>query len=145
MAKAQDPPSPVDAYGTPPPPVPAGEETPQPFTTVPPYSAAPGSVPSSAQYYSPPRATNTLAIIALVASCAGILIPLADIAGIVMGFIALSQIKRTGENGRGLALGAVIAGFAILVIQLVLIALYVIFIIWVVGVAGSAANYSGDY
>nr|WP_154921814.1 DUF4190 domain-containing protein [Microbacterium testaceum] len=56
--------------------------------------------PGSAQT---PR-TNVLAIVALVL---GVIVP---VAGIVTGAVALSQIKRTGEKGRGLALGGIVAG-----------------------------------
>lgn len=34
-----------------------------------------------------------------------------SIVGLVLGYIALGQIKRTGESGRGLALAAVILGW----------------------------------
>jgi hypothetical protein len=129
MAKPEDPPSPVDAYEAPPPPNPAG---------------APGPPQYAPAQYGPPRATNVLAIVALVASCAGLFIPLADVAGVVMGFIALSQIKRTGESGHGLALAAVIVGFAVFFIELLLVIAYFAFIFWIIGVAGSAASY-GDY
>ena len=129
MAKPEDPPSPVDAYVAPPPPNPAG---------------IPGPPLYAPQYYAPPRPTNVLAIVALVASCAGLFIPLANLAGVVMGFVALSQIKRTGENGHGMALAAVIVGFALFFLELVVVVGYIIFIFWIIGVAGSTANY-GDY
>jgi hypothetical protein len=48
--------------------------------------------------------TNVVAIVALVL---GFVVP---VAGIVTGAIALAQIKRTGEKGRGLALGGIVAG-----------------------------------
>ncbi len=51
--------------------------------------------------------TNVLAIIALIG---GFVIPLA---GIIVGFIALNQIKTTGEAGRGLAIGGIIVGFVV--------------------------------
>ena len=38
---------------------------------------------------------------------------------IVMGFIGLSQIKKTGERGRGFALAAIIIGFASIVIGII--------------------------
>jgi hypothetical protein len=142
MAKAQDPPSPVDAYGAPLPPTPAGGPTPPQYAATPEYQLGP-TTHAPAQYTAP-RPTNTLAIIALIASCAGAFIPLADVAGVVMGFIALSQIKRTGEAGHGMALAAVIVGFALFFIELLVIVGYFIFIFWIVGVAGSAANY-GNY
>ncbi len=65
------------------------------------------------------RGTNTMAILALVF---GILIaPL----GLVFGFVARSQIKKTGEDGDGLALAGIIIGgiFTLLFIA------YVVFIV----------------
>jgi peptidyl-prolyl cis-trans isomerase B (cyclophilin B) len=36
--------------------------------------------------------------------------------GIVMGHIALSQIRRTGESGRGIAIAALVVGYTILLV-----------------------------
>jgi zinc transporter ZupT len=52
-----------------------------------------------------PRGTNTSAILALVFGIAGGLL------GIIFGHIALSQIKRTGEEGRGLAIAGLVLGY----------------------------------
>lgn len=65
--------------------------------------------------------TNPLAIVGFVLS---LFIP---IAGLVTGYVSLSQIKRTGQAGRGLALAAVVIGWVstalgILWIVLVLVA-----------------------
>ena len=46
--------------------------------------------------------TNTFAIVAIVTVWFGAIL------GLIFGYIALSQIKRSGEGGRGLALAAVI-------------------------------------
>ena len=51
---------------------------------------------------SPPRPTNGMAIASLI--CAFLFAPL----GIIFGHISLSQIKRTGEDGRGLALAGLV-------------------------------------
>ena len=56
---------------------------------------------------------NVMAIVAFIASF------FISILGIILGFIALSQIKRTGEQGRGLALAAVIIGFVALALGLI--------------------------
>ena len=48
---------------------------------------------------------NVLAILAIITVWFTIIL------GLVFGHIALSQIKRTGERGRGLALTAVIVGW----------------------------------
>ena len=57
-----------------------------------------------------PRPTNTLAIVSLV--CAFVIAPL----GIVFGHISLSQIKRSGEDGRGLAIAGLVLGYVITVL-----------------------------
>jgi hypothetical protein len=60
------------------------------------------------QSYAPATAkTNTLAIISLVTS----ILWGTALVGVITGHIALSQIKRTGESGRGLALAGVIIGY----------------------------------
>ncbi|TDP89295.1 uncharacterized protein DUF4190 [Leucobacter luti] len=90
-------------YAAAPPAPPAGPQGPGA-----PYQAGPGA-PQQAP-------TNTLAIVALIASF------FVSVAGIICGHIALSQIKRTGERGRGLALAGTIIGyvsFAITVISII--------------------------
>lgn len=49
--------------------------------------------------------TNTLSILALVFGVLG------SVLGIVFGHVALSQIKRTGEAGRGLAIAGLVVGY----------------------------------
>ncbi|MBK1834201.1 DUF4190 domain-containing protein [Roseibacillus ishigakijimensis] len=72
--------------------------------------STPPPTPSAA----PP--TNGLAI---AAACTGIF----GIPAIVMGHIALSQIKKTGEKGKGLAIGGLVAGyFFTLLLPLLIIA-----------------------
>lgn len=70
------------------------------------YGQPTGMQPSGSQPgYGPAPATNTLAIVALV--LAFVFTP----AGLVCGYIARNQIRRTGEGGRGLALAAIIIGW----------------------------------
>lgn len=78
--------------------------------------------PTSTPYTGSPATakTNTLAIIALIL---GIIVP---IGGIICGPIALSQIKRTGENGRGLALAGLIIGIAFTLIGLLFTIVYIV-------------------
>ena len=95
----------------------------------PPNYAAPQAPPNYAagHYgsgpYRPPVATNTLAQIALVAAFP------ASIVGVVLGHIALSQIKQRGETGRGLAIAALAVGYA----QLVPFVGFVVFVILLAG------------
>ncbi len=91
-------------------------------------------------YYQPQRPTNVLAIISLVASCAGWLIPGASIAGIITGHIALGQIKRTGEGGRGLALGGVIVGYSLTGLAILGIIAYIVVAIAFVGFFAANAD-----
>ena len=90
-----------------------------------------------AQYYASPRPTNVLAIISLIASCVGFTVP-----GIIMGHIALHQIKQTGEGGHGLALAGVIVGYCLFAIALVLIVVYVlVFVGLFVWLGDNASNF----
>jgi hypothetical protein len=73
------------------------------------------------------RQTNGMAVASLVASCVGVVpffFGLPCVLGIIFGFVAKSQIRRTNgmQQGSGLATAGIIVGFA-------LIGLFVIFII----------------
>jgi hypothetical protein len=59
-------------------------------------------------YVAPPAGakTNTLAIVSLVTSIIGL-----GIVGIITGHISLGQIKKTHEQGHGLALAGLIIGY----------------------------------
>jgi hypothetical protein len=59
--------------------------------------------------------TNVLAIVALIL---GIVVP---IGGIICGPIALGQIKRTGEAGRGLAMAGLIIGIVFTILGVIII------------------------
>jgi uncharacterized membrane protein len=61
------------------------------------------------------KRTNVLAIVALVLA---IFVPLV---GAILGHVALGQIKKTGEEGRGIALAAVIVGWVITGLAIVII------------------------
>ena len=53
------------------------------------------------------RRTNTLAILSLVAAF------VASAVGVVLGVVALGQIRKSGEAGRGLAVAAIIVGILV--------------------------------
>lgn len=69
-----------------------------------PHSQAPS--PQHQGYGSAPAKTNTLAIAALISSF------FIGVTGVILGHIALHQIKTTGERGRGLAVAALVIGYA---------------------------------
>ena len=68
-----------------------------------PVPATPSQQPAQYPDYTQPY--NVLAVLAFV------FVWLTIILGLVFGYIALAQIKRTGQQGRGLALAAVILGW----------------------------------
>jgi len=64
--------------------------------------------------------TNTLAIVALVLGILGF-----NIITVIIGHIALSQIKKTGEAGKPLAIIGLVLGY----IGVVVIAIFILFAI----------------
>jgi hypothetical protein len=131
-------PAPPSGYPPPPSSYPPPSAYPPPPSGYPP--SAPSGYPPSAPYQpgypiAPQSHTNGLAIGSLVASilaiplalfCFGFGGAVAAIAGIVMGVVALNQIKQSGDQGRGLALSGVIIGGVALVLGLILIILLAI-------------------
>ncbi|MGN7190903.1 MULTISPECIES: DUF4190 domain-containing protein [unclassified Curtobacterium] len=72
---------------------------------------------TTAQPYKPAApASDRYSVLAIVGF---ILAFLVNIAGLVVSIIALTQIKRTGERGRGLALAGIIISALSLVISII--------------------------
>jgi len=87
--------------------------------------------PQYGAYQQPqPVGYNTMSIVAFILAF------FVSIVGIILGFVALSQIKRTGEQGRGLALAAVIIGFVEVAIGIVVS----IFVLIAFGIAASQGH-----
>jgi hypothetical protein len=90
------------------------------------YQPYPGGYPGYAPYGSGrPSGTNGKAIVGFVTSMVsltlcGCFIP--SLVGLVLGIVALRETKRTGQDGKGMALAAVIIGAVTLVGGIVLIA-----------------------
>lgn len=108
----------------------------QPAAPVPPASqpapaygqAAPAYGQAAPAYGQPAGAkTNTLAIVALVASLAGLFTGVGFLVGIICGHISLSQIKKTGEQGRGMALAGLIIGYIGIVVSIILTIAFIAF------------------
>ncbi|BBX23487.1 hypothetical protein MTER_28980 [Mycolicibacter terrae] len=91
----------------------------------PPPGYAPGNgygTPYPGGYFNPgqPQKTNVLAVSSLVVALLGLLFwPLA-LVGAVLGVVALSQIKRTGEAGHGIAVAGTAVGAAAVVLSFIL-------------------------
>lgn len=123
-------PPPVPPYGYPPPPYggPPGHGGPMGYGGPPGY---PVPYDPYQAYQVGPSETNGLAIASLSTSIAGVVlgIPLAifcyiglliPIVGAVLGAVALSQIKRTNQQGRGLAIAGIAVGAVTTAVLLVI-------------------------
>lgn len=107
-------PSPV-SYGHPAPP-------PGPYPPPAPYGGYPPPFPDPYDPYrsAAPVGTNGMAIGSLICSLLGLLFcGVPSIVGVILGFIAMGQTKRTGQDGYGLALAGVIIGALTVVLMVV--------------------------
>lgn len=123
MTTPYDPPPPPDPYGgsygaqgnsgQEPPSIPYPDQYVPPYPYANPYTA----------YYDPyaqrTPGTNGLAIASLI--CAFLVPPL----GIILGHISLSQIRRSGEEGRGVAIAGLAIGYALTALGLVVVVLMI--------------------
>jgi hypothetical protein len=91
------------------------------------YGAPQPGYPAGPYPSGPPPGTNGKATASLVCSILGwvCLAPLA-IVGLVLGVMALREIKRTGQAGHGMALAGTIIGGLFVVAGVILIPLYLI-------------------
>ncbi|BCI52959.1 cyclophilin [Mycolicibacterium litorale] len=89
------------------------------------YPPPPGYPPRYPAGYPASRPTNAWAVAALV--CAFLFAPL----GIVFGHVSLSQIKRTGEDGRGLAIAGLVIGYVMTALTVIVVVFGMLFLITV--------------
>ncbi|MFC9897654.1 DUF4190 domain-containing protein [Nocardia sp. NPDC127579] len=92
----------------------------QSFAPVPPPAPAPAWQPAPPAYQPPPQfaapapmPANTMVTPALILSCVGLVlcpIGMFSIAGLVLGVLARNQIARTGAEGQGKAILAIVLG-----------------------------------
>lgn len=90
----------------------------------PPQPAAPRTALSTTMAH-----TNTFAVIAVILAF------IQPIAGIIFGHMAMGQIKRNGDSGRGLALTGLILGYIYLAFIVIFVVLYVSIIALAIGSA----------
>jgi hypothetical protein len=72
---------------------------------------------STQVFYQHPYArvgTNSWAVVALVCAMVGFLVAPVEILAVVFGHIARGQIRRSGEEGGGMALASLIVGYSVL-------------------------------
>ena len=97
---------PPPQYGTPPP---LGYGPPPTGYPAPDYSA----------YAQPGQKTNPMAIASIVASAIGVLCGIGSLIGIVLGIVALNQIKQSREGGHGLAIAGIAVGGVTLLLSVI--------------------------
>ena len=90
------------------------------MTSSPPYGEHPSGYPAYPAYPQS-RGTNTLAVVSLVTGF--LFAPL----GIVFGHISLSQIRKTGEEGKGLAIAGLVVGYILTALTIITVIIAVWF------------------
>ena len=78
-----------------------------------PYGQQPYGAPAAEQKY------NVLAIVSLVSAF------FVSLVAIITGHIALSQIKRTGEKGRGLAIAGLVIGYVSIALSIIALIIFI--------------------
>ncbi len=94
----------------------------------------------------PARATNSLALVSLIAGVAGYVLPhpfIAGIVAIITGHMARHQIKTTGEDGAGLALIGLILGYVHLALSILLVLILLLLLAAGVAIFGYGVTHSG--
>ena len=119
--------------------------TPPNYPSVPPASGYNASTPTygapqGGNYY--PGAqndkTNTLAIISLVSAF------VISLVAVITGHMALGQIKRTGEKGRGLAIAGLVLGYLGIVSGIITSIVLIVMLVAGVGIFAAAAGSAYD-
>ena len=119
--------TPASPYGTPAPsygtPAPSSGPPASPYgASAPAYGTPPAGhgTPAGVYPYAPPRArTNGLAIAALVTGLLGFaLVP------VVLGHVALGQVRRTGEGGGALAVAGLVLGYGMCALYVLVFLLF---------------------
>ena len=113
-------------YGTPPYGTPPYEPYGYPGHPYPPYP-----------YPYPAPRTNALAIASLV--CAFLFAPL----GIVFGHLSLSQIRRSGEDGRGLALAGLVISYVVTIAAILAVVAATLLFAWAARVVRESSDPGG--
>jgi Domain of unknown function (DUF4190) len=87
----------------------------------------PGGYPY-APAYNPQSGSNGMSIAALVCGICGFIYGIPAVLGIIFGCISLSQIKRTGQQGRGMAIAGIVLGILWLVLGIIVVVAIVAFV-----------------
>ncbi|MBN9612686.1 MAG: DUF4190 domain-containing protein [Actinobacteria bacterium] len=124
--------------------VPLPEQLAAPQPSAPSYPAQPQVQQQSYQaqqsYPTQPAAPTTVAQTNTFALVSIILAFIQPIAAIVFGHMGMSQIKRNGDGGRGLALAGLIIGYIYVALMIAFVLFYVSMVALMIGSMGSFMN-----
>lgn len=107
----------------------------------PPYAPGAAPAPGAPAYVGGPAVpppvdyANRTNVVSIVALILGFVVP---IGGIIAGAVGLAQVKRTGEKGRGLAIGGIVVGSVMTLLGI--IAFIAFFAIVIIGAAAEESQ-----
>ncbi|MEV5570644.1 DUF4190 domain-containing protein [Spirillospora sp. NPDC052269] len=111
----------------------------------PPYQPAPVPAPVQHNYYgghTGVRKTNGMATTSMVMGLLGIFFcGFTSVLAVIFGHVAQSQIKRTGEEGSGMATAGLVLGYIVAVGWLIFWIFYIGVWAAIVGSSGSTSTY----
>ncbi|MEQ4716231.1 DUF4190 domain-containing protein [Nonomuraea sp. B19D2] len=152
----QQPPSYGGGYGQQPPSYP--QEQPLGYGQQPPSAGGYGQQPPSyggygqqgyGQYGAPPqpgRSTNGMAVASLVLGIVGLIFcGLTSIPGVILGHIALNRIKKTGEEGSGMAVGGLVTSYITVVLWVIGWIIFGGMLLSLIGLSAAATSSTYDY
>jgi hypothetical protein len=84
--------------------------------------------------------TNSKAVAALICGVGGIFVGLSAIPAIVLGHMARREIRRTGEQGDGMAVGGMVLGYVVTALMVGIAVLAVVAVVAVVMVSGDVSS-----
>ncbi|MEU6340625.1 DUF1707 and DUF4190 domain-containing protein [Streptomyces sp. NPDC046977] len=76
----------------------------------------------------PPPGANAKAVAALICGIGGVFLGLTALPAIVLGHLARREIRRTGEQGDGFALGGLVLGYVVTALLLLVTVLVVVLV-----------------
>lgn len=93
-----------------------------------------------------PRSTNGMAVASLVLGVVGLAFcGLTSIPGVILGHIALNKIKRTGEDGQGLAVGGLVTSYITVFLWLIGWIIFGGMLLSLIGIGAAATSSVSDY
>ncbi|MBC9954266.1 DUF4190 domain-containing protein [Leucobacter sp. cx-42] len=136
---------------------PAYQPPAQPYQAAPGVPGAPGVPPTppyigqqpAPQYPQSQAPMNVLAILSLIAAIVGFFtLGIISVAAVVLGHIALSQIKKRLDRGRGMAIAGLIIGYVGTAIWAFILVVWMVIgfsFLTLFGIGASTYNYGSDY